>query len=71
MKFGQQSSKIAEIRVNDKTGIVQIKMNRGPNHILEGEKSIHFIQLRDAYISDNNSHSVASLLAARNILDGT
>ncbi len=50
MKFGQQSSKIAEIRVNDKTGIVQIKMNRGPNHILEGEKSIHFIQLRDAYI---------------------
>ena len=63
--------KIAEIRTNSKTGIVQIKMNYGPNHILEGEKAVRFEQLRNAYICDNNSHSVASLLAARNILDGT
>lgn len=63
--------KIAEIRTNPKTGIVQIKMNYGPNHILEGEKAVRFEQLRNAYICDNNSHSVASLLAARNILDGT
>ncbi len=62
--------KIAEIRTNPKTGIVQIKMNRGPNHILEGEKAVHFEQLRNAYMCDNNSHSEASLLAARNIIEG-
>jgi hypothetical protein len=63
-------AKIAEIRTNPKTGIVQIKMNRGPNHILEGEKAVRFEQLRNAYMCDNNSHSEASLLAARNIIEG-
>jgi hypothetical protein len=62
--------KIAEIRTNPKTGIVQIKMNRGPNHILEGEKAVRFEQLRNAYMFDNNSHSEASLLAAQNIIEG-
>lgn len=61
--------KIAEVRSNTKTGIIQIKMNRGPDHILEGEKAAQFEKLRDAYICDNNSHSVASLLAAQNIID--
>jgi|WetSurSiteA1Bulk_404760.scaffolds.fasta_scaffold249567_2 hypothetical protein len=62
--------KIAEIRTNSKSGIVQIKMNRGPNYTLKGEAAVRFEKLRNAYICDNNSHSIASLLAAQNIIEG-
>ena len=56
--------------MNSKLGIVQIKMNKGPNHILEGEKALRFNNMRDAYMSDNNSHSEASLLAANDYIEG-
>jgi len=45
-------------------------MNKGPNHILEGDKAIRFNQMRDAYMCDNNSHSEASLLAANDYIEG-
>ena len=63
-------SKVAEVRTNSKSGIVQIKMNKGPNHILEGEKALRFNNMRDAYMCDNNSHSEASLLAANDYIEG-
>lgn len=63
-------AKIAEIRVNKKTGIVQIKMNRGPNHILEGAKAVSFEKMRNAYMCDGNSHSEASHMAAQDFLAG-
>lgn len=63
-------SKVAEVCSNLKSGIVQIKMNKGPNHILEGEKALRFNNMRDAYMCDNNSHSEASLLAANDYLSG-
>ena len=64
------AKKIAEICINSKAGIVQIKMNKGPNHTLKGEKAVRFEQRRNAYICDNNSHSEASLLAANDFLEG-
>lgn len=63
-------AKVAEVRVNKKLGIVQIKMNKGPNHILEGEVAVRFEKMRNAYICDNNSHSVASYMAAQDFLAG-
>jgi len=63
-------AKVAEIRTNIKTGIIQVKMNRGPNHILEGEIAVKFEQRRKAYMCDNNSHSVANLLTANDFLEG-
>lgn len=63
-------AKIAEVRANSKTGIVQIKMNRGSNHILEGATAVSFEKMRDAYMCDGNSHSEASHMAARDYLDG-
>lgn len=62
--------KIAEIRINSKSGIVQIKMNRGPNHIIEGVLAVKFERLRNAYMCDGNSHSVANLLAGKDYLEG-
>ena len=63
-------AKIAEVRANPKTGIVQIKMNRGPNHILEGATAVSFEKMRNAYMCDGNLHSEASHLAAKDYLDG-
>lgn len=63
-------AKIAEVRDNSKTGIVQIKMNRGPNHILEGATAVSFEKMRDAYMCDGNSHSEASYMAAQDYLAG-
>lgn len=63
-------TKIAEVRANSKTGIVQIKMNRGPNHILEGATAVSFEKMRDAYMCDGNSHSEASYMAAQDYLAG-
>lgn len=62
--------KVAEIRMNSRSGIVQIKMNKGANHILQGNDAVRFEQRRDSYMCDNNSHSEASLLAANDFIEG-
>lgn len=62
--------KVAEVRINKKTGIIQIKMNKGPNHILEGKDAVSFEQKRNFYINNHNSHSIASLLAANDYFEG-
>ena len=64
------AKKIAEIRINGKAGIVQIKMNQGPNHTLKGEEAVRFEKRRNAYMCDNNSHSEANLLAATDFIEG-
>lgn len=64
------NKKIAEVRINDHYGIVQIKMNKGPNHTLEGDEATRFISMRDAYIMDNNSKTEANMLAANDYISG-
>lgn len=63
-------SKVAEVRTNLKSGIVQIKMNKEPNHILEGKDAVSFKQRRNFYINNHNSHSISSLLAAQDYFEG-
>lgn len=70
MKDKMSKVKVAEVRTNPKTGIVQIKMNKGPNHILEGKEAVQFEQKRNFYINNHNSHSVSSLLAANDYFEG-
>ena len=69
-QLNMSKSKVAEVRANSKTGIVLIKMNKGPNHILEGEKALRFNNMRGAYMCDGNSHSEASYMAAQDYLAG-
>lgn len=64
------AAKIAEVRINKKAGIVQIKMNKGPNHVLDGKLVDSFEKMRNAYMCDGNSHSEAALLVAKDYIAG-
>ncbi len=64
------AKKIAEIRINGKAGIVQIKMNQGPNHTLKGEKAVRFEQKRNQYITQHVGKSEADHLAATDYIEG-
>ena len=64
------AKKIAEVRLNSKTGLVQIKMNRGGNHTLKGEKAVRFEQHRNSYIANNIGESEANFLAATDYVEG-
>ena len=61
--------KLATVRVNAKEKIVQIKMNRGPNHTLKGDQAVAFIARRDALVKENQSISASDVLAAREYLE--
>jgi len=63
-------AKIAEVKINVKNRLVQIKMNKGPNHTLEGEMFDKFVCRQAAYMCDNNRHSEACRLAADDYLRG-
>lgn len=64
------AAKIAEVRINKKAGIVQIKMSKGPNHVLEGQLAVSFEKMRNAYMCDGSSHSEAALLVAKDYIAG-
>ena len=63
-------AKIAEVRINKKAGIVQIKMNNGLNHVLDGKQAVSFQKMRNAYMCDGDSHSEAALLVAKDYIAG-
>lgn len=62
-------AKIAEVKINVKNRLVQIKMNKGPNHVLEGEVFDKFVRRQAAYMNDL-THSEACLYAANDYLRG-
>lgn len=64
------AAKIADVRINKKAGIVQIKMNKGPNHVLDNKQAVSFEKMLNAYMCDGNSHSEAALLAAKDYIAG-
>ena len=64
------AKKIAEVRLNSKSGIVQIKMNRGGNHTLKDEKAVRFEQHRNSYIANHIGESEANFLAATDYIEG-
>ena len=64
------AKKIAEVRLNSKAGLVQIKMNRGGNHTLKGEKAVLFEQHRNSYIANHIGESEANFLAATDYVEG-
>ena len=64
------AKKIAEVRLNPKAGLVQIKMNRGGNHTLKGEKAVRFEQHRNNYIANHIGESEANFLAATDYVEG-
>lgn len=64
------AKKIAEIRINGKAGIVQIKMNQGPNHTLKGEDAVRFEKKRNQYIAQHVGKSEADHLAATDFIEG-
>lgn len=65
------AAKIAEVRINKKAGIIQIKMNKGPNHVLEGEEAKKFEARRNEHILMRvDSESVANLMAAEDYIAG-
>lgn len=61
--------KLAAVRVKEKELTVQIKMNRGPNHTLRGERAQVFIDRRNAYRQDNNSIPDSDVMAANDFLN--
>ncbi len=64
------AKKIAEVRCNVKSKIVQIKMNQGPNHTLKGEEAVRFEQKWNQYIAQHVGKSEANHLAANDFLEG-
>ena len=64
------AKKIAEIRINGKAGIVQIKMNQGSNHTLKGKEAVRFEQKRNQYIAQHVGKSEADHLAATDFIEG-
>lgn len=62
-------SKVSAIRYNAKLGLVQIKVNHGPNHILTGEDAKRFIKHRESLMLEGKSPSEANALAAAEFLN--
>ncbi len=64
------AAKISEVRHNKKLSIVQIKMNKGPNHTLRDAQVKRFLELREEYLSDGGAH-FADMYAAKTFLNGS
>ena len=62
--------KVAEVRCNTRNRLVQIKMNRGPNHILRGEQVSKFEAIRDEFLNAGGEREFADLYAANTYLKG-
>ena len=52
------SAKIAEVRHNKKLSIVQIKMNKGPNHTLRDSQVKRFLEIREEYLNAGGLETV-------------
>lgn len=64
-------AKIAEVRINKKTGIVQIKMNKGPNHVLKDAEAKKFEARRNEHLLLRcEDEPVANLIAAEDYIAG-
>lgn len=62
--------KIAEVRINTKKRLVQIKMNKGANHIFKSAEYDKFLMIRDQFKIDH-SESIANHKAAEFFLGGS
>ena len=65
------AAKISEVRHNKKLNIVQIKMNKGPNHTLRDAQVKRFLELREEYINDSGGAHFADMYAAKTFLNGS
>ena len=65
------AAKIAEVRHNEKLNIVQIKMNKGPNHTLRDAQVKRFLELREEYINAGGGAHFADMYAATTFLKGS
>ena len=52
------AAKIAEVRHNKKLSIVQIKMNKGPNHTLRDAQVKRFLEIREEYLNAGGLETV-------------
>jgi hypothetical protein len=65
------TAKIAEVRVNKKANLVQIKMNKGANHVLKDDKATRFInRSNEHYLLRVDNESLANLMAAEDYIAG-
>jgi len=62
-------AKIAEVKINRKTELIQIKMNNGPNYMVERERFDQFIGRVEFYM-DSCQHSEACRRAASDYING-
>jgi hypothetical protein len=62
-------AKIAEVKINRKTELIQIKMNKGPNYTVEREKFDQFIERVEFYM-DSCQHSEACRRTAGDYING-
>lgn len=61
--------KISAVRFNSKLGLVQIKTNKGPNIILDGELALSFKARRNRHIDQGCNVSEANIKAAIEYLE--
>jgi len=62
-------AKIAEVRINKKAGIVQIKMNKGPNHVVKGEYALGFQARRNYHMTEGMNISDANMQTASEYIE--
>ena len=65
------AAKISEVRHNKKLGIVQIKMNKGPNHTLRFDAAERFVQLREDFLNAGGGQHFADMYAANTYIKET
>ena len=65
------AAKITEVRINKKTGLVQIKTNKGPNYNLFGIEAKKFEARRNEHLNLRcEDESAANLMAAEDYIAG-
>ena len=65
------AAKISEVRHNKKLSIVQIKMNKGPNHTLRDAQVKQFLEIREEYLNAGGGAHFADMYAAKTFLNGS
>ena len=61
--------KISAVRFNSKLGLVQIKTNKGPNIVLNGDEALGFKARRSTLINLGCNVSEANIIAATEYLE--
>lgn len=62
-------AKIAEVKINHRTKLIQIKMNKGPNFKVERGLFDRFVERVELYMS-TSCHSEACRQAANDYING-